>query len=391
MAARTGLSASTVGRIWRQFDLRPHLQDGLTLAANPGFVDSVVALVGLYRHPPEQALVLCAVPREDRPPTSGSTAPVRPDRVAPRPGPARDRHRPERRLSSRPARPRPRPTRTDRGRPTRRGGRPAAATSRRRVPTVPGGGGPSGARRPAGARGRRRPGAARRPGGPGLADPAPPLPPAPDPAGGAWADQVRRWSGLLAARHPDGAGPVPPAGAGPPSAGSRRHGDQHPGGDASGARPTSSTDFRRVGVSRPACGAGPVHPGYRHVRCRSRIVLRPGATENPAQQPGGRRREVGVATGRGRGRRWAGSPAGAPPRDAPPDRAPVGRRVRVAATGSRGPAGRPPRRRCRPRRPRGSGPRAPGRRAAPDRSRWSTPRRRAGIPAGRPRSRRPGR
>ena len=172
-----GLSASTVGRIWRRFDLRPHLQDGLTLAADPGFVDSVVALVGLYRHP--RSRPWCSAPRP------GRTGP-RPAAARPRSG--RSSSRPSRptatsptRLSSHPARPRSRPARTDRGRPPRRGGRPAAATTRRRVPTVSGGGGPGGARRPAGARDRRRPGAARRPGGPGLADPAPPLPPAPDP------------------------------------------------------------------------------------------------------------------------------------------------------------------------------------------------------------------
>src|SRR5215467_11873609 len=28
MAARSGLSPSTIGRIWRRFDLKPHLQDG---------------------------------------------------------------------------------------------------------------------------------------------------------------------------------------------------------------------------------------------------------------------------------------------------------------------------------------------------------------------------
>jgi hypothetical protein len=30
MARRSGLSESTVGRIWRKFDLKPHLIDGLS-------------------------------------------------------------------------------------------------------------------------------------------------------------------------------------------------------------------------------------------------------------------------------------------------------------------------------------------------------------------------
>ncbi|WP_343449436.1 IS630 family transposase [Micromonospora oryzae] len=68
MAAHSGLSASTVGRIWRRFDLRPHVQDGHRLAADPRFVARVVGVVGLYRHPPGRAVVLCT---DDAPPTRG--------------------------------------------------------------------------------------------------------------------------------------------------------------------------------------------------------------------------------------------------------------------------------------------------------------------------------
>lgn len=59
MAARCGLSESTVGRIWRRFDLKPHLADGFKLSTDPQFVDKVVDVVGLYHHPPEKAVVLC--------------------------------------------------------------------------------------------------------------------------------------------------------------------------------------------------------------------------------------------------------------------------------------------------------------------------------------------
>ena len=117
MAARTGLSASTVGRIWRQFDLRPHLQDGLTLAADPGFVDSVVGLVGLYRHPRSRPWRSAPCPGTTgrRPaaarPRSGRDN-SRPARPGPRP-PRSDRWA----YSRRPGRPRPGPTRTDRDRP----------------------------------------------------------------------------------------------------------------------------------------------------------------------------------------------------------------------------------------------------------------------------------
>jgi transposase len=59
MARRSGLSKSTVGRIWRKFDLKPHLTDGFKLSADPLFVEKVVDVVGLYHNPPEKAVVLC--------------------------------------------------------------------------------------------------------------------------------------------------------------------------------------------------------------------------------------------------------------------------------------------------------------------------------------------
>lgn len=59
MAERTGLSKSTIGRIWRKFDLKPHLQDSFKLSTDPLFVDKVVDVVGLYHNPPEKAVVLC--------------------------------------------------------------------------------------------------------------------------------------------------------------------------------------------------------------------------------------------------------------------------------------------------------------------------------------------
>ena len=59
MAARTGLSKSTIGRIWRKFDLKPHLQDTFKLSSDPLFVEKVVDVAGLYHNPPEKAVVLC--------------------------------------------------------------------------------------------------------------------------------------------------------------------------------------------------------------------------------------------------------------------------------------------------------------------------------------------
>jgi transposase len=59
MAERNGLSKSTVGRIWRKFDLKPHLTDGFKLSTDPLFVGKAVDAAGLYHDPPENTVVLC--------------------------------------------------------------------------------------------------------------------------------------------------------------------------------------------------------------------------------------------------------------------------------------------------------------------------------------------
>jgi transposase len=59
MAARSGLSRSTVGRIWRRFDLRPHQAGGFKISTDPQFVAKVIDVIGLYHNPPEKAVVLC--------------------------------------------------------------------------------------------------------------------------------------------------------------------------------------------------------------------------------------------------------------------------------------------------------------------------------------------
>ena len=51
MAARTGLSKSTIGRIWKKSGLKPHLQDSFKLSTDPFFVKKVVDVAGLYHNP----------------------------------------------------------------------------------------------------------------------------------------------------------------------------------------------------------------------------------------------------------------------------------------------------------------------------------------------------
>ncbi len=59
MAERSGLSPSTIGRIWKAFELKPHRADGFKLSNDPFFVAKVYDIVGLYLDPPESAVVYC--------------------------------------------------------------------------------------------------------------------------------------------------------------------------------------------------------------------------------------------------------------------------------------------------------------------------------------------
>lgn len=59
MAEASGLSQSTISRIWRAFGLQPHRTESFKLSTDPLFVEKVRDIVGLYMHPPEHALVLC--------------------------------------------------------------------------------------------------------------------------------------------------------------------------------------------------------------------------------------------------------------------------------------------------------------------------------------------
>jgi transposase len=59
MARRSGLSVSTVQRIWRAFGLQPHRLETFKLSTDPDFVAKVRDVVGLYVSPPAHAVVLC--------------------------------------------------------------------------------------------------------------------------------------------------------------------------------------------------------------------------------------------------------------------------------------------------------------------------------------------
>jgi transposase len=60
MAKATGLSEKSVRRIWQKHGLKPHLSRTFKLSTDPQFAEKLEAIVGLYLHPPEHAIVLCA-------------------------------------------------------------------------------------------------------------------------------------------------------------------------------------------------------------------------------------------------------------------------------------------------------------------------------------------
>jgi transposase len=59
MAEQTGLSQTSVSKIWRAFQLQPHRCESFTLSKDPYFVEKVHDVVGLYMSPPDNALVFC--------------------------------------------------------------------------------------------------------------------------------------------------------------------------------------------------------------------------------------------------------------------------------------------------------------------------------------------
>jgi transposase len=58
MARESGISDSSVGRIWRAHGLKPHRIESFKISNDPEFAAKLEDIVGLYLDPPEHALVL---------------------------------------------------------------------------------------------------------------------------------------------------------------------------------------------------------------------------------------------------------------------------------------------------------------------------------------------
>lgn len=59
MAARHGVHFTTISRIWRQHNLKPHLVENFKFSKDPHFWEKLEDVVGLYLNPPQKALVFC--------------------------------------------------------------------------------------------------------------------------------------------------------------------------------------------------------------------------------------------------------------------------------------------------------------------------------------------
>ena len=83
LAPVTGLSASTVGRIWRAHGLKPHRVKSFKLSNDPRFGEKLEDVVPLYLHPPAGAVVIsvdekCQIQALDR---TQPLLPMRPGQV----------------------------------------------------------------------------------------------------------------------------------------------------------------------------------------------------------------------------------------------------------------------------------------------------------------------
>jgi transposase len=59
MAKATGISRTSVQRIWKEAGLKPHLVKRFKISTDPMFEEKVTDVVGLYMNPPDRALVFC--------------------------------------------------------------------------------------------------------------------------------------------------------------------------------------------------------------------------------------------------------------------------------------------------------------------------------------------
>ena len=76
-AKASGISKSTVHRLFQTFAVQPHRSRSFKISTDPFFIEKVRDIVGLYLNPPDHALVLC-VDEKSQIPALNRTQPVLP-------------------------------------------------------------------------------------------------------------------------------------------------------------------------------------------------------------------------------------------------------------------------------------------------------------------------
>jgi hypothetical protein len=89
LAKRTGVSPTTVLRLWRKRGLQPQRVERFKFSTDPAFAPMMTDVVGLYMDPPETALVLCI---DEKSPDSGAQSHPAPAATASLGFPARMTH-----------------------------------------------------------------------------------------------------------------------------------------------------------------------------------------------------------------------------------------------------------------------------------------------------------
>lgn len=59
MAKAQGVSEASIRRIWRQYNLKPHLVKTFKLSNDKRFLEKLYDIVGLYMNPPDKSIVFC--------------------------------------------------------------------------------------------------------------------------------------------------------------------------------------------------------------------------------------------------------------------------------------------------------------------------------------------
>jgi transposase len=59
LAPRLGVDHATVAEVWKEYGVKPWKADTFKFSTDPDLVAKVTDIIGLYLHPPENAVVLC--------------------------------------------------------------------------------------------------------------------------------------------------------------------------------------------------------------------------------------------------------------------------------------------------------------------------------------------